>query len=70
VTKSKKKLALATEYIKAQIAFRRKNAERIALMKAGIYGVVDIIPAMNAVIRLGYDFRAMNNPGSPFYIKG
>jgi len=70
MTKSKKKLALATKYIKAQIAYRRKKAERIALAKAGIYDATDDITEMDAVISLGYDFRAMNNPGSPFYIKG
>ena len=69
-TKSKKKLALATKYIKAQIAYRRKNAERIASAKAGNYGTVDDIDEMDTVISLGYDFRAMNNTGSPFYIKG
>jgi len=70
MTKSKKKLALATEYIKAQVAYRRKKAERIAAEKAGDYVTISLIPEMNKVIRLGYDFRAMNNPGSPFYIKG
>ena len=70
MTKSKKKLALATKYIKAQIAYHRKRDERLAAAEAGNYGTVDDIFEMDAVISLGYDFRAMNNPGSPFYIKG
>jgi hypothetical protein len=70
MTKSKKKLALATKYTKAQIAYRRKKGERIAQAKAGIFNGTDDIRELDAVISLGYDFRAMNNPGSPFYIKG
>ena len=70
MTKSTKKLALATKYISAQVAYRRKAAERSAAIEAGLYGVVDDIVEMDTVISLGYEFRAMCNPGSPFYIKG